>query len=186
MSDRLRILLIGAVVLFLGIEIAVRWSGATKTRVDIVNKGDSVMEDLVVSLEESQVAVGTVAPGATTRVWLSGKGKAALTLAFKQAGNPVSGFIVDDFDPRLMRRDGLKMVLEVRPNEVQKNTEEDESATGSRGPRDWLLDWIWTELWARSQKGKPVELTWKAGSAVESPPSGARPNPAPPPTERSF
>ena len=121
--------------------------------------------------------MGTVVRG-TNRVWLSGKGKAPLSLAFKQADNPLSGFQLDDFDPRLSHRDGLKTVLEIRPNEVQRYTEDDETASGSRSPSNWLLDWISAELSARSQKGKPVELTWKAGSAVGSPPNGVSPDPA--------
>jgi hypothetical protein len=177
--------LIGTVVLVLGMELAVRWGGTSKTCVEIINKGDSAMEDLVVSLEGSQVALGNVAPGATSRIWLSGRGKGALTLAFRQAGNPMSGFMVDEFDPHLMRRDGLKMVLQVRSNEVQKYMEGDDAATGSVDPRNILLDWIWTELWSRTQKGKPVESTPSAGSAVGSPPSGGRPDPSTRPTERS-
>src|SRR5262245_62145173 len=90
MSHRVRISLTISIVFFLGIEIAVRWGGTFKTCVEIANKGDSVMEDLVVSLEGSQLALGTVAPGATKRVWLNGKGKAPLSLAFKQVGNPLS------------------------------------------------------------------------------------------------
>ena len=50
--------------------------------------------------------------------------------------------MVDDFDPRQMRRDGLKMVLQVKPNEVKKYMEDDESSTpmGRLGDRISRLD----------------------------------------------
>ena len=54
MSHRVRILLTISIIFFLGIEVAVRWGGSFKTCVEIVNKGDSVMEDLVVSLAGSR------------------------------------------------------------------------------------------------------------------------------------
>jgi hypothetical protein len=143
-----RNLLIGAIVLILGIEAAVRWGRASKTCVEIVNRGDSMIEDLVVSLEGSRVAVGNVAPGATAHAWLSGRGKGTLTLAFRQLGNPMSGFMLDDFDPRQMRRDGLKMVLQVRPNEVQKYMEDDDTPTGMGGLTGQIRDWVSAELHA--------------------------------------
>jgi hypothetical protein len=146
MSHRVRIVVIGTIVLLLGLEAGVRWGRASKTCVEIVNKGESMIENLVVSLEGSRVAVGNVAPGATAHAWLSGRGKGALTLAFRQAGNPMSGFMVDEFDPHLMRRDGLKMVLQVRPNEVQKYMEDDDTGTGSGGLTGRINDWVSAEL----------------------------------------
>jgi hypothetical protein len=146
MSHRVRILLVSAIVLLLGIEVAVRWGRVSKTCVEIVNKGDSLIEDLVVSLEGSQVAVGHVPSGAATHVWLSGAGKGTLTLSFKQAGNPMSGFMVEDFDPRQMRHDGLKMVLQVRPNEVEKYMEDDDTATGMGGLGGRIRQWVSAEL----------------------------------------
>jgi len=148
MSHRIRILLVGAIVLLLGIEVAIRWVRVSKTCVEIVNKGEAVIEDLVVSLGGGQVAVGHVSPGATAHAWVSGAGKGTLTLSFKQKGNPVSGFLVDDFDARQMQRDGLKMVLEIRPNEVQRYMEDDDTATGSGGLGGRISDWISAELHA--------------------------------------
>ena len=102
MSTRARIIVIGIVVLVLGVEIAVRFSGGSKTCVQIINKGDTPIEDLVVSFPGSEIGVGSVPPGESVHVWLSGRRKGTLTLAFKQAGNPTSGFMVDDYDPPFM------------------------------------------------------------------------------------
>jgi hypothetical protein len=146
MSTRARIILISIVILVLGVEIAVRFSGGSKTCVQIVNKGDTLLENLVVSFPGSEIGVGSVPPGESVHVWLSGRRKGTMTLAFKQAGNPTSGFMVDDYDPPFMRRDGLKMVLNVKPNEVEKYMEDDESSTpmGRLGNR--FNEWISGEL----------------------------------------
>jgi hypothetical protein len=146
MSTRARIILIGVIIIVLGVEIAVRFSGGSKTCVQIVNKGDTSLENLVVSFPGSEIGVGSIQAGESVRVWLSGRRKGTLTLAFKQAGNPTSGFMVDDYDPPFMRRGGLKMVLNVKPNEVEKYMEDDESSTplGRLGNR--LSEWISGEL----------------------------------------
>ena len=90
--------------------------------------------------------MGSIPAGESVHVWLSGRRKGTLTLAFKQAGNPTSGFMVDDLIRRSMRRDGLKMVLNVKPNEVEKYMEDDESSTplGRLGNR--FNEWISGEL----------------------------------------
>lgn len=146
MSPRVRILLVASIVLFLGIEVAIRGLRDPKTCLEIINKGDSPIVDLIVSIEGSRVAVGTVPAGGRTHAWISGSRKGTLTLAFTQKGNPVSGFLVDDFDPRQMQHDGLKMVLEIRPNEVQKYMEDDDSPTGTGGLGGRIRDWISAEL----------------------------------------
>ena len=68
----------------------------------------AVIENLVVSFPGSQVAVGSLAGGESAQVWLSGREKGTLSLSFTQAGNPMSGFQIPDFDPDEMRRDGLQ------------------------------------------------------------------------------
>ena len=146
MFNRIRIILITVIILILGIEVAVRFSSVSKTCVEIINKGDSMIENLVVSFAGSQVAVGSLPSGESTHVWLSGSQKGTLTLAFTQLGNPMSGFMVTDFDPRLMRRDGLKMVLQVKPNEVEKYMEDDESSTPVGRLGDRLRQWIAAEV----------------------------------------
>ena len=58
----------------------------------------------------------------------------------------MSGFLVDDFDPPSDARDGLKMVLNVRPNEVEKYMEDDESSTPLGRLGDRINEWISAEL----------------------------------------
>jgi hypothetical protein len=79
-------------------------------------------------------------------VSLTGSAKGTLTLSFTQAGNPMAGFQIPDFDPRAMRRDGLKQVLQVMPNQVVKYMDDEDYSTpmGRLGGR--ITDWISAEL----------------------------------------
>jgi len=146
MSPRARIVLISVIVLLLGIEVALRPSQTSRSSVEIANLGDTMLENLVVSFGGSQVGVGKVAPGDTTHVWLSGVEKGMLSLSFTQAGNPMSGFLVPDFDPRSMRRDGLRLVLHIKPNEVMKFMEDEATSTPLGHLRDRISDWVSVEL----------------------------------------
>jgi hypothetical protein len=146
MSRRARIVLISVIVRILGIEVAVRLSHYARSSVEIVNLGDTIVENLVVSFGGSQVGVGKVAAGDRTHVWLSGSQNGTLSLSFTQKGNPMSGFLVPDFDPRSMRRDGLRLVLHIKPNEVMKFMEDEETSTPLGRLRDRIGDSISLEL----------------------------------------
>jgi hypothetical protein len=146
MSRRARIILISVVCLFLGIELVVRFAGPSKASVKIINGADSVIENLVVSFAGSQLAVGSLAPGDATVVWLSGKVKGTLELSYTQRGNPVSGFQVPDYDPRALRRDGLRLVMQIRPNEVTKFMDDEEDGTPLGKLKGRVSDWIYHEL----------------------------------------
>jgi hypothetical protein len=135
------------IVLILGIEVAVRLSRNSRAGVEIVNLGEAAIENLVVSFGGSQLGVGHVAPGDTTRVWLSGTEKGPLSMSFTQAGNPMSGFLVPEFDPRSMRRDGLRLVLQIKPNEVLRFMDDEVSSTPLGRLRDRLTDWVSLELY---------------------------------------
>lgn len=146
MSRRAGIILISAIVLILGIEVALRLSQTSRSSVEIANVGEVAIENLVVSFGGSQVGVGNLALGDTTHVWLSGIEKGTLSLSFTQAGNPMSGFLVPDFDPRSMRRDGLRLVLHIKPNEVMKFMDDEETSTPLGRLGDRIRDWVSLEL----------------------------------------
>ncbi len=146
MSRRAGIVLISVIVLILGIEVAVRLSGNSRTGVEIANLGDTMLENLVVSFGGSQVGVGNVAPGDTAHVWLSGTAKGTLSLSFTQAGNPLSGFLVPEFDPLSMRRDGVRMVLQIKPNDVRRFMDDEVASSPLSRLRDRIGDWFSAEF----------------------------------------
>lgn len=146
MSRRIRMVLIGLAVLVVGGEVLVRLMMPARTSVRIINSGTSPIENLVVVFGGSRVGVGTLPAEASTLVWLSGSKKGTLALEFTQAGNPMSGFQITDFDPRSLHRDGLKQVLDIMSNQVMKYVDDEEypSPLGRLGGR--IGDWISAEL----------------------------------------
>jgi hypothetical protein len=143
MSRRRWIILASLAVLLVGAEVTVRHWVAPKSCVQITNKGDGAIEDLVVSYAGTQVAVGRLPAGQSTQVWLSAGPKGLLCLDFKQKGNGLAGFQVPDFDPAEIRRDGLKLVLIVKPNEVERFMDDDPLAdreTLEDRIRRWIRD----------------------------------------------
>lgn len=147
LSRRAKILLVSVIIFLLGIEVAVRLSRNSRTSVEIANLGEAAIENLVISFGGSQVGVGHVGPGESTHVWLSGTDKGSLSLSFAQAGNPMSGFLVPEFDPRSMHRDGLRLVLHIKPNEVVKFMDDEVSSTPLGRLRDRISDWVSLELY---------------------------------------
>ena len=146
MSRKAWLIAIGLAILLLGIEIGVRSLQSAKSSVQISNLGDTLLENLVVSFAGSQVGVGNLAPGESAQVWLSGTKKGTLGLAFTQKGNPMSGFQIADYDPPILRRDGLRMVLQIRPNEVTKFQDDESSTSLLGGLSNRIRDWVWGEL----------------------------------------
>jgi hypothetical protein len=146
LSRRTGIILASVIVLIVGAEVAVRLARNFRTGVEIANDADTPIENLVVSFGGSQVAVGKVVAGETTRVWLSGAEKGSLSLSFNQAANPMSGFLVPDFDPMSMRRDGLRLVLHIKPNEVMKFMDDEIPSSPLGRLRERIIDWVSLEL----------------------------------------
>src|SRR5205807_1910724 len=98
---------------------------APKACVQITNQGDGAIEDLIVSYAGSRVAVGRLPVGQSAQVWLSAGPKGPLRLDFKQKGNALTGFQVPEFDPTQNRRDGFKLVLVIKRNEVERFMDDD-------------------------------------------------------------
>jgi hypothetical protein len=135
MSRRWWIIL--AVVILLvavGAEMGVRRWNSAKGCVQIVNQGDSVVENLVVSYGETRISMGSLAAGESTSVWFTPAGRGTLTLDYKQKGSALTGFRVADFDPAQNRRDGFKLVLVVKTDQVERFVEDDEN-----GPSEFRL-----------------------------------------------
>jgi hypothetical protein len=146
LSRRARILLISVILLALGLELAVWLLRNSRTSVEIANMGQTPIEELVVTFGGSHVGVGHLSPGDTTRVALSGREKGTLSLSFTQAGNPMSGFLLQDFDPRSMHSDGLRMVLQIKSNEVVKFMDDETATTPLGRLRERISDWVSPEL----------------------------------------
>ena len=88
--------------------------------------------------------VAAIEPGGSARIALHGHGPETLRLSFRQADNAMTGFQVQGFDPAQMRRDGFKLVLRIRPNEVERAQDDAEPTTpigkALRDLSNWALE----------------------------------------------
>jgi len=146
MSRRKWILLCSLVALAAGLEIVVLFTQSARTRVRIINAGATKIEDLLVSYAGSKIRVGDIAPGETGYAHLSGNEKGTLELAFTQAGNPMSGFQVADYDPSTLRASSLEQVLEIKVDQVARYMEDAGATTPLSRLRDRIANWMSAEL----------------------------------------
>lgn len=104
------------------------------------------MVGLVASYAGTRIALGELLPGEETKVWFSGAGRGSLKFEFTQKGNPMNGFSVDEFDPMEHHRDGSRLVLRVKSNQVARNVEEDDNVKTPPRMLAWLMEWIREEI----------------------------------------
>jgi hypothetical protein len=117
------------VLLTIGAELAVRPWNSSKGCVQVDNQGDAAMDDLILSYGETRVRVGGLGAGRSTNVWFTAGAKDTLSLEFNQKGNPMKGFQVQEFDPAENLANGLKLILVVKNNRVERFMEDDQSTT---------------------------------------------------------
>jgi hypothetical protein len=141
MTRRTRWTLIVLVImaLLVAAEVMLNLARGPQAMVQIENNGAEPIEDLVLVLGASRAEVLRVAPGAKAKVYLAGQGPRTLRLSFRQRGNALSGFDYPGFDPVQLSRDGFKLVLRVRPNEVERYQDDAEPAT----PMGWIVRDLW-------------------------------------------
>jgi hypothetical protein len=124
-------IILGALLFLLtvGAELLVRPWNSSKGRVQIDNQGDAAMDDLILSYGGSKVRVGALGTGQSANVWFTAGRKGTLALEFKQKGNPMTGFQVEDFDPAENLANGFKVVLVVKNNRVERFMDDDHPST---------------------------------------------------------
>jgi hypothetical protein len=149
--SRRKWIILGASLLLLtvGIELTVRPWDSHKGCVQIQNDGNTPIDDLIVSYADTSVTVGTVSAGQSVNVWFTAAGKGTLTLEFKQEGNPLKGFAVEDFDPDDNARNGVKLALIVKNNEVVRFMEDDQSQSPFWNLVQTVKDWFLTDTTLR-------------------------------------
>jgi hypothetical protein len=136
-------MILGAlVVLALGAEIVYRFSRSSKGCVQIINQADRALDDLVVIYGSTKLTLGRLEPGASANAWFSAGKKGTLQLDFKQKGNPLKGFSIDDFDPADNKRNGLKLVLGITNNRVERSMDDDDTKSEMGSLIDRVKVWI--------------------------------------------
>jgi hypothetical protein len=134
------------VVLAGAAEFAVQPWKVPKGCVQIVNQGDAPIEDLVLSYAGTKVVMGRLGTGQSGHAWFTGDKVGPLILDFKQKGNPMSGFQIADFDPGANIRDGLKLVLFVKNDQIQRSVDDDDTVKARENLIERVKLWLFPEL----------------------------------------
>jgi hypothetical protein len=135
--------LVGSVILLtVGAELAARRWQSAKGCVQIVNEGEGPLDDLVVRYSETSVALGRLAVGQSAKAWFTHARRGVLSLDFKQMNNALKGFQIQEFDPEENARNGVKLVLIIKSNQVQQFMEDDESTTSVQNLSDRIREWL--------------------------------------------
>jgi hypothetical protein len=144
MTRRTRWILIVLAILALLVaaEVVLTLARGPQAMVQIENTGAEPIEGLVLVLGASRAEAPRVEPGAKTKVYFTGRGPQPLRLSFRQRGNPLTGFNYPGFDPEQLSRDGFKLVLRVRPNEVERFLDD----AGPSTPLGRIVHDLWTRF----------------------------------------
>jgi hypothetical protein len=127
-------------------EIVIQAWKAPKGCVQIVNQGNASIEDLVLNYFDTKVRIGHLGAGQSTQAYFTARKLGPLTLEFKQQGNPLSGFQVADYDPASNLRDGLKLVLTIKKDQVERAVDDDDTVKARENLIDRLKYWLLPEL----------------------------------------
>lgn len=140
-KSKRNILIVAAALLGLvGLEVGYNLLKSPEACVEIENLGPEPIEDLVVACGENRVEGLSIGSGATAKVYVSGRGPGMLSLRFHQKGNALSSFDLPGFDPAQMSREGFRLMLRLRPNEVERYQDVAEPTTMlGRWKRDFLI-----------------------------------------------
>jgi hypothetical protein len=123
------LVVLGLFALLVTAEVALNvWRGS-QVCVEVTNQGAVPIDDLVLSLGTSRASAGRVEPGASARLYLTGRRQTTLLMTFRQRGNPLGSYQVAGFDPALLNAEGFKLVLNVRPNEIERFQDDADPAT---------------------------------------------------------
>ncbi len=144
MSRRKKIYLAASLVVLMaiGAELMIRPLTLWSVCVQVINEGDTPMEDVVVRHAGTSVRMGEVAAGKATNVWLASAPKGTLSIEFSQKGNPSKGFQVSDFDPGELLDNSFKLILKVNTNQVERSVEDDDVPTLNRRIKDFFSEWF--------------------------------------------
>ncbi len=117
---------LGVVLLLIAAEVGLNVLKPSEVLVKIVNGGQEPLLNVEITVGAESSFVDRIDPQQAHVFLLSSYGKTPLALKFNQLNNPLSDFVVPEFDARKLSQEGSVLVLEVRPNEVARYVEPDE------------------------------------------------------------
>jgi hypothetical protein len=132
--------------LLVAFEVLVRRWERPKATLQIINEGDGIMEDLVVSYADSRMPVGSVLKGQSVRLRMTAGPMGRLRLEYRQKSNPIQSFWIEDYDPSQNVKDGYKQVLVVGTSQIQRYAEEDDTQQDQDSLGAMIKRWLQSEL----------------------------------------
>jgi hypothetical protein len=132
---------IGVVAFLISLELGLNiWRG-TQACVEVTNQGAEPIDDLVLTFGSNRVRTGRLDPGASVALYISGVGPGTLGMTFRQQGNPLGSFQIPSFEPSKLKLDNYKLLLNIRPNEIERSQDDADPATP--------LGRLWKARWMR-------------------------------------
>lgn len=113
--------------LLVAVEVVVRQWERPKATLQIVNEGDVIMDDLVVTYGETRIPAGSLLKGRSVYLKLTAGPMGPLRLEYRHKNNPLQSFWIEDYDPGQNVQDGYKQVLVIGGQVIQRYAEEDET-----------------------------------------------------------
>ena len=129
MTRRGWLIILAVVSIGIAVEIVARTMSPAKGTVMIVNDNDQPMEEVTLSYDGAQVALGHLRAGASVRASLSAGPLGPLVVGFRQVGNPLKTIEISDFDPAQNRRDRFMLVLTIKNGQVERMMEDAPATT---------------------------------------------------------
>lgn len=135
------------VPLLVAVEVAVRRWERPRATLQIINEGDGILEDLVVTYGDTRMPAGSVLRGQSVQLRMTVGPVGPLRLDYRQKNNPIQSFWIDDYDPTQNREDGYKQVLVVGKGQIQRYATEDESLQDQDSMWAGFKEWLKAELY---------------------------------------
>lgn len=138
---RRNLLLAALVLILVAVEVGLNLARPPAGCVRISNEGNEPILDMVATCGKARASVARIAPGEMADLVLNRRGKAPLSIRFRQRGNPLTSIDLPEFDPGQMERDHNRLVLTIRIGEVERYQEEADPTTRDRvvgGFMSWL------------------------------------------------
>jgi hypothetical protein len=147
MSRRRWIIALAVLIsLLVAVEVVVRRWERPKATLQIINEGDGLLEDLVVSYGDSRMMLGSLRKGESAHASITAGPRGPLRLEYRQKNNPIQSFWIDDYDPLQNLQDGYKQVLVLGGLQIQRYAEEDDTLEAQESIFSQFKRWLQAEL----------------------------------------
>ena len=148
-KTRIGLIVLAMIALLAAGEVAFEWWRGSEAVVVVENAGTAPIEDFVLTHGDSKSSIPLIAPGSSVRIFINGGGARPLAFNFRQVGNPLNSFELQEFSPAQLERDGLMLNVRILSNGEIERFGDQYNDSGLpltrhyRAFRTWLADLFW-------------------------------------------